>query len=79
MKGPTWTLSLFYTKFTISFMKGVNVMFDKIRYAYHLTCCERMIKNYSYIERDYELNKKFKWHKRKLNELMVKVHKRSRS
>ena len=54
-------------------------MFDKIRYAYHLTCCERMIKNYSYIERDYELNKKFKWHKRKLNELMVKVHKRSRS
>lgn len=27
-------------------------MFDKIRYAYHLTCCERMIKNYSYIERE---------------------------
>lgn len=53
-------------------------MFDKIRYAYHLTCCERMIKNYTYIERDYELNKKFKWHKRKLNELMVKVHERMR-
>lgn len=53
-------------------------MFDKIRYAYHLTSCERMIKNYSYIESDYELNKKFKWHRRKLNELMVKIHKRSR-
>ena len=60
-------------------MKGVAIMFDKIRYAYHLSNCERMIKNYKYINDDYELDNRFKWHKRKLNELMVKINKRSRA
>ena len=54
-------------------------MFDKIRYAYHLSNCERMIKNCKYINDDYELDNHFKWHKRKLNELMVKINKRSRA
>ena len=50
-------------------------MFNKIKYAYHLTACEKMIKKYKYIDHStYELNKRFKWHKRKLHELMTKVN-----
>lgn len=56
-------------------MKGAINMFNKIRYAYHLTACERMIEKYKYIDHStYELTKRFKWHKRKLNELMTKVN-----
>lgn len=48
-------------------------MFDKIRYAYHLTACEKMIKKYKNIDHyTYELNKMFAWHKRKLNKLMTR-------
>lgn len=37
-------------------------MLDTTRYAYHLTTCEKMIKKNKY----YELNKRHKWHRRKL-------------
>lgn len=54
-------------------------MFDKIRYAYHLTACKRMIKKYKYINHDtYELNKRFIWHKRRLNKLMLKLKQKDR-
>lgn len=40
-------------------MKGVISMFNKIRYAYHLTACEKMIKKYTYIyHTTYKLTKK---------------------
>lgn len=54
-------------------------MFDKLRYAYHLTACERMIKKYKYINHDtYELDKRFIWHKRMLNKLMLKLKQKDR-
>lgn len=52
-------------------------MFNKIRYAYHLTACEKMIKNYKYIDHNtYELDKRFIWHKRRLNKLMLNLNKK---
>lgn len=50
-------------------------MFDKIRYSYHLTACEKIIDKYKYIDHyTYELDKRFVYHKRKLNKLIT--HKR---
>lgn len=50
-------------------------MFNKLRYAYHLTACERMIEKYTYIDHStYELTKRYKWHKRKLNKLMTRIN-----
>ena len=50
-------------------------MFNKIRYAYHMTACENMIKEYKYIDNStYKLTKRYKWHKRKLNELMTQIN-----
>lgn len=42
-------------------------MLNKIRYAYHLTACEKIIKKNKY----YELDRKFIRHKRKLNKLIT--------
>lgn len=54
-------------------------MFDKLRYSYHLTACERMIKKYNYIDHStYELNRRFKWHRKRLNDLMVTVNRRKK-
>lgn len=56
-------------------MKGVIYVFNKLIYAYHLNACEKMIEKYKYIDHStYELTKKFKWHRKKLNELMTKVN-----
>lgn len=50
-------------------------MFNNLRYAYHLTACKKMIKRYTYIDNyTYELNERFKWHKRKLNKLMTQIN-----
>ena len=54
-------------------------MFDKIRYSYHLTACEKMIDKYKYIDHyTYELDKRFIYHKRKLNKLMTRINNRVR-
>lgn len=46
-------------------------MFNTLRYAYHLIACEKIIKSdYS----AYELNKRYKWYKRKLNKLMTQIN-----
>lgn len=45
-------------------------MLNKIRYAYHLTACEKIMKKYKYT---YELNKRFIWHRRRLNKLMLNL------
>lgn len=56
-------------------MKGVTFMFNKIRYAYHLTACEGMIEKFTYISHStYKLNPMYKWHKRQLNKLMTQVN-----
>lgn len=50
-------------------------MFNKIRYAYHLTACERMIEKFTYISHStYKLNPMYKWHKRQLNKLMTQIN-----
>lgn len=50
-------------------------MFNKLRYAYHLTACEKMIKKFTYIDHcTYELSERYKWHKRRLNKLMTQVN-----
>lgn len=54
--------------------KGVTFMFNKIRYAYHMTACEKMIKKYKYDRFAYESDERFKRHKRKLNELMTRTN-----
>ena len=55
--------------------KGVIFMFNNLRYTYHFTACEKMIKKYTYIDNHtYELNERFKWHKRKLNKLMTQIN-----
>ena len=50
-------------------------MLTKIRYAYHLSACKRMIKNSTYIDHStYELTPKYKWHMRQLHKLMTQVN-----
>ncbi len=50
-------------------------MFNKLIYAYHLNACKKMIEKYKYVDHStYELTKKFKWHRKKLNELMTKIN-----
>lgn len=47
-------------------------MFKKLRYAYHLSVCERMIRKGKYINHTtYQLTEKFKRHRNKLNKLMT--------
>lgn len=54
-------------------------MFNKLRYAYHLTVCEKMIKKYTYIDHStYKLTKRYLYHKRKLNKLMTQIHNKSK-
>lgn len=50
-------------------------MFNKLRYAYHLTACEKMIKKGTYIDYStYEPTKRYKWHKRKLNKIVARIY-----
>ena len=75
MAGPL----LFLAYFTSSLMKGAIIMFNKLRYSYHLTACERMIKKYNYIDNStYELDKRFKWHRKRLNDLMIAINRRKK-
>ena len=75
MAGPL----LFVAYNASSLMEGVSIMFDKLRYSYHLTACERMIKKYNYIDHStYELNRRFKWHRKRLNDLMITVNRRKK-
>lgn len=53
-------------------------MFNKLRYAYHLTVCERMIIKFKNIDHTtYELTKRFKWHRDRLQDLMIAINKKS--
>ena len=55
-------------------------MLNKIRYAYHLSVCEHMIKNYTYIDHTtYKLTKRYKWHMNKLHKLMVTINRKARA
>ncbi len=49
-------------------------MLTKIRYAYHLTACERMIKRLYIDHSTYEQTPKYKWHMRQLHKLMTQVN-----
>ena len=70
---------LFFAYLTFYLMKGVENMFNKLRYSYHLSACERMIKKYRYIDPStYELDKRFRWHRKRLNDLMLTINRRKK-
>ena len=54
-------------------------MFNKLRYSYHLSACERMIEKYRYIDPStYELDKRFRWHRKRLNDLVLTINRRKK-
>ena len=54
-------------------------MFNKLRYSYHLTACEGMIKKYRYVDPStYELDKRFRWHRKRLNDLVLTINRRKK-
>ena len=70
---------LFFAYLTFYLMKGVIAMFNKLRYSYHLNACERMIKKYRYIDHStYELDKRFRWHRKRLNDLVLTINRRKK-
>ena len=68
--GPYYTLSfsfsfLHFAIFTSSFMKGDVYMFNKIRYAYHLTKAEQLMKKGVSIE-----DERIKHHREKIRKAL---------
>lgn len=59
--------SFSYANFSSSFMKGDVYMFNKIRYAYHLTKAEQLMKRGVSIE-----DERIKHHQKKIEEALYK-------
>ena len=52
-------------------------MFDKLRFSYHLSICERLIRNNKFIDHDtYEVTKRFKKHRTKLIDILNAINKK---
>ena len=68
---------LFFVSFTLPIMEGVIDMFDKLRFSYHLSVCERLIRNNKFIDHDtYEVTKRFKKHRTKLTDILNAIDKK---
>lgn len=52
-------------------------MFDKLRFSYHLSVCERLIRNNKFIDHDtYEVTTRFKKHRTKLTDMLNAIDKK---
>lgn len=60
-------------------MKGAIIMFNKIRFSYHLAVCEKLIRENKFIDHDtFGLTKRYKKHRNKMLSIMRATDKKKR-